>query len=922
VTRRDGPGFRDRTSECQILEELLRRVRDGHSGALVIRGEAGIGKTQLLEFLAARASDCRVLRTAGVQSEMQLAFAGLHQLCAPLLDAIEELPPPQRDAVGAAFGLRDQPGADPLLLGLGVLGLLSENAGERPLVCVVEDAQWLDQASAQTLGFVARRLGAEPVAIVIAVREPSGEEWGGLAQLEVGGLGAGDARALLESVLPGPLDERVRDRIIEETHGNPLALLELPRGLGPVELAGGFGAPHAGQLSRRIEESYLRRLARLPADTRRLLLVAAADPVSERALVLRAAERLGVGVDATAAAAAAGLCEFGTWVRFRHPLVRSAVYRAASPAERRRAHRALGEATDPVAAPDRRAWHRAHAASAPDEDVAEALERSAERARGRGGLPAAAAFLDRATQLTPDRGARAARALAAAEASCEAGAYDAALRLLVTAEGGPLDGVSAARLDLLRGQIALAQRRGRDAPGLLLKAARHLEPHDGRLARETYLEALAAANLVGRLAGDCGLLDVADAARRALPPPLPASAPDLLLHGLVGVLTDGHRAGVPIVQEALGMFRSENLSREEMIHWLWFASHIALCVWDYESYQLLAQRQLELARETGVFRVLTVAVYSRIGAHLGPGELGQAAGLLEEAEAIAAATGTSPASYVRVCLAALRGRDTEVFPLLEATSAELSDRGEGIGLVAVQWAAAVLYNSLGRHEDALRAIRGVGEYREELWFSGWGAIELIEAAVRSGDTQLAATGLERLVEMTQASGTDLALGIEARSRALLGMGETAERLYRDAIAKLGRTSVRVELARAHLLYGEWLHREGRQPDAREALRTAEEMFTAMGCEAFADRAVRELRAAGGTPRSRAGEAGGRLTAQEAQIARLARDGLSNSEIGARLVISPRTVEYHLHKVFAKLGIGSRRQLATALSHEPGLAGAA
>jgi DNA-binding CsgD family transcriptional regulator len=895
----------------------VQGARAGRSGALVVRGETGVGKTALLEYVVERASGCRVARAAGVQSEMELPFAALHQLCARMLDQLERLARPQRDALGAAFGLTAGDAANRFFVGLAVLSLLSGVAEERPLLCVVDDAQWLDRASAQALTFVSRRLLAESVAIVIAVREPIEEqEWAGLPELVVGGLGDGDARALLGSVITGPLDERVRDRIVAETGGNPLALLELPRGLTPAELAGGFGLPDARPLSGRIEESFRRRLAELPAPTRRLLLVAAAEPVGEPVLVRAAAARLGIGVEAASPAAAAGLCEFGTYVRFRHPLVRSAAYRAASREDRQRVHTALAEATDPEIDPDRRAWHLAQAAPGPDEDVAAELERSAGRAQAHGGLAAAAAFLEHATALTPEPGRRAERALAAAQAKLGAGAADAALELLAAAEAGPLDELQRARVDLLRAQIAFALNRGRDAPALLLKAAKRLEPLDVTLARETYLDALAAATFVGRLASDCGLLEVAEAARAAPPPPELPRAADLLLDGRALMITEGYAVGAPILKRALSAFRSEYLPVDEGLRWLWFAGQSALDLWDDESWEVLATRHVQLARDAGALSVLLIALSTRVGVHLGAGEFAQAVSALDEVEAIAEATASQLAPYVRLALAALRGRGAEVSQLIEATTREVLPRGEGIGLAVAQWSTAVLNNGLGRYADALAAVRQASDHPEELWFFTYGSIELIEAAARSGNAERAAKALQRLSKTTRASGTELALGMEARSRALLSEGEVAESLYREAIDRLGRTRVRVELARAHLVYGEWLRHERRRLDAREHLRTAHEMCTAMGLEAFAERAGRELLATGAIARKRTVDTSGQLTVREAQIARLARDGLSNPEIGTRLFLSPRTVEYHLHKVFAKLDITSRNQLDRALNSDP------
>jgi DNA-binding CsgD family transcriptional regulator len=912
--------LRGRRSECEALDRLLDAVRAGESRALVVRGEPGVGKTALLEYAVERASESRVVRAAGVQSEMELAFAGLHQLCAPMLDRLGRLPGPQRDALGTAFGLSAGDAPDRFLVGVAALGLLGEAAEERPLVCVVDDAQWLDRASAQALAFAARRLSAEAVAIVFAVREDGdGHEFSGLPDLLVEGLSDADARALLGSVIRGPLDERVRDRIVAETRGNPLALLELPRGLSAAQLAGGFGGcTDTAALSGQIEESFLRRLDQLPAQTRRLLLVASAEPMGEPVLLWRAAQRLGIGVEAAAPAAASGLCEFGPRVRFRHPLVRSAVYRSASSEDRKGAHRALAEVTDPDVDPDRRAWHRAQAAAGPDEDVAQELERSAGRAQARGGLAAAAGFLEHAAELTIDPARRAQRALAAAQAKFQAGAPDAALDLLASVEAGPLDELQRARVDLLRAQIAFAVDRGHDAPPLLLKAAKELEPLDAGLARETYLDAVSAAMFVGRLAGSGGVLEVAQAVRAASPPSQPVRAPDLLLDGLALLITDGYAAGMPMLRQALSAFRSEDISREEGIRWLWLACHTAALLWDDETWDVLSARHVELAREAGALTVLPIALCSRIGLHLHAGELAAAAALIEEVDEVTEATGTRFAPYGALALAACQGREEDARELIDASMHEVVGHGEGIGMAAIEWATAVLYNGIGRYEDALAAAQA-SEYPQD---ANPSLSELIEAAARSGKPGRAAHALERLAGTTRPTGSDWALGIEARCRALLSQGQVAEDLHREAIDRLGRTRVRVELARAHLLYGEWLRRERRRIDAREQLRTAHEMLRDMGIDGFAQRAARELRATGETARKRTLETSDQLTAQEAQIAHLARGGLTNPEIGSQLFISPRTVEYHLHKVFAKLDINSRKQLDRVLAGDPDAAQAA
>jgi DNA-binding CsgD family transcriptional regulator len=901
-------GLAGRASERGVLDQFVAGVRAGEGRALVVRGEPGVGKTVLLDYLAGRASGCRVARAAGVQSEMELAFAGLHQLCAPMLDHAESLPVPQREALRTAFGLSAGPVPDRFLVGLAVLGLLSETAGERPLVCVVDDQQWLDRASAQALGFAARRLAAEPVGLVFGARVP-GEDVAGLPELVVEGLATGDARELLESVLPGPLDERVRDRVIAETRGNPLALLELPRGLTPTQLTGGFGVSSTVPLDGRIEESFARQLEGLPAQTRRLVQLAAADPTGDPVLVWRAAGRLAIAAGAAGPAVEAGLAEFGAQVRFRHPLVRSAAYWSASAQARRELHGALAEATDPAVDPERRAWHRAQAAPGPDEEVAAELEQCAGRAQRRGGLAAAAAFLERSAGLTLDPARRAQRALAAAQAKYRAGALDAALGLLAMAQAGPLDELQRARGDLLRAQIAFASSHGRGAPPLLLSAARRLEALDVGLARETYLEAFTAALFVGRLSPAVG--DVARAARLAPAPLAPGRAPDLLLDGLALLVTDGYAAGTPALKRALLAFRDQDISAEEGLSWLWLAGRAAMAAWDDETWHVLASRHVKLARDAGALSELPLAIRSRILLHAHTGELEQGAALIAEAQAVADVTGSQLGPYGATGIAAFRGREAEATELIQANLLAAASRGEGRGVTS-HYAAALLYNGLGRYDKALTAAELASEY-DDIGVLGWSLTELIEAAVRSGQPARASGPLQRLSETTRASGTDWALGTEARSRALLSEGETAEDCYREAIERLGRTGMRPALARAHLLYGEWLRRENRRRDARVELRTAHGLFTAMGIEAFAERARRELLATGDTVRKRTVETVSELTAQEEYIARLAVNGRTNVEIGTQLFLSTRTVEWHLSKIYAKLGVGSRRELRQALA---------
>lgn len=919
--------LRGRRSECKSLDRLLEDVRGGRSRVIVLRGVAGVGKTSLLDYLVANAAGCRIERSAGVESEMELAFSGVHQLCAPMLSRLDDLPGPQRDALATAFGLRTGAPSDRFLVGLALLTLLSESAEERPLVCVVDDVQWLDRASAQVLGFVARRLLAESIAMVFAVRDSSeAEELGKLPVMVIEGLSDADARALLDSATLGRLDERVRDRVVAESNGNPLALLELPKGLTTADLAGGFGRPDAQPVVNRIEQSFLPRVRSLPLETQRLLLLAAAEPVGDVTMLWRAAAVLGIGADAAVPAEADGLIELGARVRFRHPLARSAAYRAAPARERQEVHSALADVTDPIADSDRRAWHRAHAALGPDETVAGELERSADRAQRRGGVAAAAAFLERATDLTPDPARRAARALAAAQAKFEAGAANAAFDLLAAAEICPLDELQRARLLRMRAHIAFAQRRGSGAPALLLDAAKRLEALHAELARDTYVEALGAEIFVGRL-GSRDMVRVAEAARAAPPAPESPRPSDLLLDGLATRFGDGYAAGVEPLRRALHAFRDlAGRSKDGIIRWLWTMCPVAPepmapDLWDDELWRDLATDAVELARNAGALATLPIALSYRAAVHVHEGEFAAASALIQEAEEITEATGNAPLRYSSLVLAAWRGQEGPAGRLIGAAVKEATARGEGRALGLAGYATAVLYNGLGRYEAALDGARQACEH-DDPGFFGWSLVELVEAGARTGANDLAAHALKLLEERARAAGTDWALGSLARSSALLENGVAADALYRDALERLRRCRIVVDLARAHLVYGEWLRRENRRLDAREHLRTAWQMLSRIGAEAFAERARGELLATGETVRKRVVETRDMLTAQETLVARLAAQGRTNPEIGTQLFISPRTAEYHLRKVFTKLGINSRRGLRDALPDSPQAASSA
>lgn len=923
-TRAGGPALLGRRTECEALDQLLSDVMEGTSRVTVLRGDAGVGKSALLRYVSHRVNGWQVATAVGVESEMELAYSSLHQLCAPMLDHLDRLPPPQRLALATVFGLGTGTVPDRFLVGLATLSLLADAAEQRPLICIIDDAQWLDQASAQILTFVARRLLAERIAVVCAVRRSSGDDvLTGLPELSVHGLNDRDARALLLDNMYGPLDVAVCDQIVSESHGNPLALLEFPRTWNTAEFAGGFGFPSSQPhtVVSKIEESYARRLHLLAAHTQLLVVAAAAEPVGNPLLLQRAAQGLGLEMTAADPAVGAGLLKMGRRVEFAHPLVRSAAYRSASAEDRRHVHRALADATDATADPDRRAWHRARATPGPDEEIAAELEHSAGRAQDRGGVAAAAAFLTHATELTPDPARRVQRALDAAFANMLAGTFDTARTLITTASDGPADEPQRARIDLLRAQLAFASSRGTEATPLLLAAARRFESLDVNLARETYLDTFSAALFGARLSESIGVRDVGEAARTApRQTDHDATVADLLLDGLVA-LTDEYAAGIPLCRKALQKLSEEGVSPQERLRWLWQGCVVALELWDDETAYLLSHHSVQIARKTGTLSELALALSAHTPVLVLCGELSAAASAVAESQSVQEATGISSAPYGALILDAWSGRELQTRDLIEMTTREVRARGEGIGIAICEYARAVLCNGLGQYEEAVLGARSANEYQEVV-AENWGLSELIEPATRTGRTDLARECLNRMARKAQATGTDWALGIEARSQALLSRGADAEEAFRDAIEHLSRTRIRAELARTHLLYGEWLRRANRRVDARGQLNVAHEMFDTMGMKSFAERTRRELIATGGTVHKRNVETRMNLTAQEVQIARLARDGLSNPEIGAQLFLSARTVEWHLSKVFTKLDISSRRQLRAALPEDSRLVASA
>ncbi len=885
-----------RSRERRVLDRLVTDVVAGSSRVLVLRGEAGVGRSALLVALAERVAGWQVVRAAGVEAETGLAHGGLHQLCAPLLGHLPALPLPQREALATVLGLTPGPAPDRFLVALATLSLVGAATARGPLACIVDDVQELDPPSAQTLAFVARRLRAERVALVCAARTGSGDGvLAGLPVLPVRGLAPGDARTLLLGALRAPLDPAVTDRVVAESRGNPRALLALPRTWSPAELAGGFGVPDGRTVADPAVRRSLQRLALLPADTRLLVLTAAAEPLGDPALLRRAAQSLGVDMAAAAPAMDAGILEIAGWVRFASPLLRPAIHSAASAGDRHRVHLALAGAGDAAADPDRRAWHRAAAGWGPDEAVAAALENAVERARARGGLPAAAAFLARAAESTPLPAARATRALRAASAALGAGAPDTARHLLALAGHGPPDELRRARADLVRAQVVLLSRGGSEAAPLLVAAARRLEPLDPALAREAHLDACAAARSAAHLA-DGGTA---------------ASVTRDLLPAALAALTGGSPGAVPRGRAALARLRDATASAPGSLRLPWWGCLLALELWDDDTAHLLAHRHLRAVREAGALGELVLALDCAVPLLVLCGETVGAAAAVAEAAEVRGTAGVPAAPAGVLVLDAWRGEDA-------AAREGAGDRG--VDAAVVGYARAVLCAGLGRYDEAFVAARGACAGPHRLAATSWALAELVESAVRTGRTDVAREAHRRLAARAQASGTGWALGVEARARALLTEGGAAEEAFRAAVGSLAGTRVRAEHARTRLLYGEWLRRSDRRADAREELGAAAQAFSGMGLRGFAERARRELLATGATVRTRAEDVRDALTAREADIARLAREGMSNPDIGARLFLSARTVEWHLRKVFTKLGITSRRELRWALPDGYGTTG--
>jgi DNA-binding CsgD family transcriptional regulator len=898
----------NREQERQFVDGLLADARAGQGGALVLRGDPGIGLTTLLEYAGVAASDMRVTRVPGVETEFHLPFAGVQQLCAPLLEGLDAIPDRQRAALESALGLNGGDSPDLFLVGLAVLTLLGNAVGDEPCLYLFDDAQWLDEASVEAIAFVARRLDAEPIAFLFGVHEPtvSRVPLDGISDFRVAGLAADDSRELLRRVVAGPLDVSVRDRLVAETEGNPLALVELPAGLTSDQFAGVATLPETLPLGVRLEQYFLNRFRQLPADTKPLLLLLAVEPAVDPNVFWLAAANLGISAEAAGPAVDAGLLKINPRVQFRHALMRLAISADASALDLQRAHRAYVDVIDPDVDPDRRVWHRAGASSRPDEAIAYELEVSAARAKGRGDNRAAAGLLQRASALTPDPGRRGGRMLAGAQAELAGANAGRATALLVQATTLPLSDLERVQAARLRASIGFALGQGADSAAMLLEAARALESLDVRAAREAHLEALEASVYSGRYGNGGAIRRAAEAARAAPRAPEPETAADLLLDGVAELLLGDRARGLPLVQQAI-----EALKRTPELRWQAFGCLAAMEIWDDAGLHTLATTQLALAREAAALTPLTLALDQIAGSdNVVSGQFAVAEANFDEARELAQAMGeagnASHASAGALIVSAWRGRTPEARDRAEANMRDAITRGLGRYVTLAQYATAVLENGLGHYEEALSAARFAAQ-DQALYVSTFALPELVEAAVRCGEYDLAVATVEQLADRTL-SGTEWARGMLDRSQALVSSYGEAEPLYRAAIRHLQISRARPHLGRAHLLYGEWLRRQGRRRDARVQLRTAHEMFRFMGAEAFGERAHLELVATGERVRRRQVGTEDLLTPQEARIARLVAEGASNPEIAGQLFISPRTVEYHLHKVFRKMGVGSRADL--------------
>jgi DNA-binding CsgD family transcriptional regulator len=912
-----GPLVLGRDQERDAIDRAIEATRKGLSSALVLRGEAGMGKTTLLDYAVAAAPELRVLRLAGVESESEFGFGGLHRLLLPFAADIERLPGRQRAALESAFGLVTGAPADRFIIGLAALSLLSNAARRQPLLCIVDDAQWLDRESLDALAFVARRLRADRIALLFAVRDTanaSGPPFDGLSVVAIEGLHEDAALDLLAAVVDGPIDQDVARKIVAETSGCPLAVVELARGLSAKQLAGGGSLPEPLPIGGRLERHFLAQVRTLPEATQTFLLLAAADASTDATIIWRAADELGIPSSAADAAVSAQLIGIDPRVEFRHPLIRSAILNGAHAAERRGVHRALASVSDADGHADQRAWHLAAATIGTDEAVAVELERGGQRAASRGRYAAEAAFYERAAALTPSPSRRAERLLAAAQAHVTAGAHDAATTMLREAAPlltGPVSQAQAQRLQAALHSFTLPN----EIPAVLLDAARALEPLDVRLARDTYTEAIEAVLVSGQLTKGTTRAEIAHAALAAPPPPeIEPTVADIVLEGFSTRFVVGYAAAAPILHRGIAALISTPFSSTGISRGSTLGSNAAAELWDAEGYGAMLAQLEATERERGALDSLRITLGGLGHYDMWSGRFALAEARHSEAAEISRALGADPRVWelLKVELFAWQGRDAETRAVVDALMGPfVRASGAGVAVNLAHIALSLLEIAQGRYQEALDAAAPLVD--EDLPPHGSQALpEIVEAASRSGHEDRATAAYAELETRARASGTPWALGLLARSRALLADDVDADAHYREAIELIGTTVVKTDLARAHLLYGEWLRRQKQRQVARDQLAIAYDLFNTMGATAFAERARIELTATGATARRRSVETAQDLTGQEHQVARLAADGATNNEIAATLFLSASTVDYHLRKVYRKLGITSRRQLRTAI----------
>jgi DNA-binding CsgD family transcriptional regulator len=902
-----------RDPERSRIGELLAGARASRGAVLIISGEPGVGKSALLQDARDQARGMRVLGSVGVESEAHLPFAALHQLLRPVLPHVESLPQPQAAALRGALGLAAGGAGDRFLVSLAVLTLLADAAEQGPpLLCLVDDAQWLDDASADALVFVARRLEAEGIVMLFGAREGDVRRFDapGLPELRLAGLDPATAGELIDRHAGAPLSWEVRNRLVVETGGNPLALLELSSSLSESQLSGGEAVLAPIPVSARVEHAFLVRFHALPEETQTLLLVAAADDSGELTTVRRAAAQLGATAEAFDSAEQAGLAHVrGNRLELRHPLVRSAVYQAAPLSRRQAAHGALASVLDGDAEADRRAWHRAAASVEPDSSVGEELEQTAERARRRGGFAAASLALERAAFLTTDEEHRARRLIGAAENAWLAGRMERALSLLDGARPHVSEPIQRADVDRFLGLIEMTRGVPADACLLLLRAATDVAPIDSERALQLLNLAGLAAAYTGDKEAAVAIADVAGGLAVEEPPSARMLAQ--LLVGLGAHAEGDFAAAAPKLRVALELAHKldEDAAGEQPVALL-FAGRAALYLGDdrvaYRAHHEAAAR----ARASGALSIVTQILPRLATAEVWAGRWPSAAANAREGIQLAREIGQHDVVAQQLVMlgliAALRGAEDECRSLVAESMELASARGLGIVAEIAHWALAVLELGLGRADEALKRCREISTTMVVFW----GGLDRVEAAIRAGQRETARAWLDEFERWADSSAAGWARAVVLHCSALLADDESAaEQRFQEALGAHSEAARPFERARSELAFGEFLRRARRRVEAREHLQAALDGFEGLGATLWAERARVELRASGQTARKRDASTRDELTAQELQIARFVAEGLTNKEVAALLFLSPRTIDFHLRNVFKKLGIGSRTALA-------------